>query len=136
MISFHQNTAEVNKPLGVNLSISNAGDAEAINPTFECYVGNDSADIGGYIQSSFYGTMGPGESLEIPFTWRYQYQGDAQITCSVLTPTGLEGYVDIITTDSPSSSVVSFYSPEEEESTPWIAFAIAGSSCSRISSNR
>ena len=121
-----KSTAEINKPLGVNLSISNAGDAEAINPTFECYVGNDSADIGGYIQSSFYGTMGPGESLEIPFTWRYQYQGDAQITCSVLTPTGLEGYVDIITTDSPSSSVVSFYSPEEEESTPWIAFAIAG----------
>lgn len=121
-----KSTAEVNKPLGVNLSISNVGDAEAINPTFECYVGNDSADIGGYIQSSFYGTMGPGESLEIPFTWRYQYQGDAQITCIVLTPTGLEGYVDIITTESPSSSVVSFYSPEEEESTPWIAFVIAG----------
>ena len=75
-----KSVAEVNKPLGVNLSISNVGDAEAINPVFECYVGNDSADIGGYIQSSFYGTMKPGESLEIPhITWRFQYPEDAQI---------------------------------------------------------
>ena len=121
-----KSVAEVNKPLGVNLSISNVGDAEAINPVFECYVGNDSADIGGYIQSSFYGTMKPGESLEIPFTWRFQYPEDAQISCSVLTPSGLENYVDLITTESPTSSVVSFSSPEEEGSTPWIAFLIAG----------
>ena len=121
-----KSVAEVNKPLGVNLSISNVGDAEAINPVFECYVGNDSADIGGYIQSSFYGTMKPGESLEIPFTWRFQYAEDAQISCSVLTPLGLEDYVDLITTESPTSSVVSFSSPEEEGSTPWIAFLIAG----------
>ena len=101
--------------------LANRGTAPA-NFFFTCDIteNGEAADIGGYQNA----VIDAGESIEISFGWRNANQGNASLTCRILTPTQLvddDAYGGGLRT----TSVITWMKPVEEESRTIIPILIA-----------
>jgi hypothetical protein len=101
--------------------LANRGTAPA-NFYFTCDIAEtgDAADIGGYQNA----VIDAGESLEISFGWRNANQGNASLTCRVLTPTQLVED-DAFGGGLRTTAVITWIQPIEEESMSIIPILIA-----------
>jgi len=101
--------------------LANRGTAPA-NFFFTCDITEtgEAADIGGYQNA----VIDAGESLEISFGWRNANQGNASLTCRVLTPTQLVED-DAFGGGLRTTGVITWIQPIEEESMSIIPILIA-----------
>jgi hypothetical protein len=101
--------------------LANRGTAPA-NFFFTCDIAEtgEAADIGGYQNA----VIDAGESLEISFGWRNANQGNASLTCRVLTPTQLVED-DAFGGGLRTTGVITWIQPIEEESMSIIPILIA-----------
>jgi hypothetical protein len=101
--------------------LANRGTAPA-NFFFTCDITEtgDAADIGGYQNA----VIDAGESLEISFGWRNANQGNASLTCRILTPTQLVED-DAFGGGLRTTGVITWIQPIEEESMSIIPILIA-----------
>ncbi len=101
--------------------LANRGTAPA-NFFFTCDITEtgEAADIGGYQNA----VIDAGESLEISFGWRNANQGNASLTCRILTPTQLVED-DAFGGGLRTTGVITWIQPIEEESMSIIPILIA-----------
>jgi len=101
--------------------LANRGTAPA-NFFFTCDIAEtgEAADIGGYQNA----VIDAGESLEISFGWRNANQGNASLTCRILTPTQLVED-DAFGGGLRTTGVITWIQPIEEESMSIIPILIA-----------
>ena len=114
-------TGTVNKSIGLMLTVSNTGQADA-TANFRCYVNGEDADTA---PSTITVSLVAGNTTKVPISWWANTDGAQQLTCKPFLPTLLEPIADLVVDmDGATSDEVSWTYAEESEDTPLIIYAV------------
>ena len=114
-------TGDVNKSIGLMLTVSNSGTEDAV-ANFRCYVDGEDADTA---PSTITVELGAGNSSTIPITWWANKEGAQQLSCKPFLPTLLEPIADLVVDEGGAvSQEVSWTFAEESEDKPLIIYAV------------
>jgi len=114
-------TGSVNKSIGLMLTVSNNGQADA-TANFRCYVNGEDADTA---PSTITVSLDAGNTTKVPISWWANTDGAQQLTCKPFLPTLLEPIADLVVdVDGATSDEVSWTYAEESEDAPLIIYAV------------
>lgn len=114
--------AEVNRSLGLMMTVTNTGDVAA-TPNFRCYVGEYDADTA---PSTIMASLEAGETKTIPITW-YMYEAvNVGLTCKPFIPLALNDVASTVTdANGVTSEPVTWSYGDEIPDKPLVIWAIA-----------
>ncbi len=114
-------TGSVNTSIGLMLTVSNTGQADA-TANFRCYVNGEDADTA---PSTITVSLVSGNTTKVPISWWANTDGAQQLTCKPFLPTLLEPIADLVVDmDGATSDEVSWTYAEESEDAPLIIYAV------------
>ena len=114
-------TGSVNKSIGLMLTVSNTGQADA-TANFRCYVNGEDADTA---PSTITVSLVAGNTTKVPISWWANTDGAQQLTCKPFLPTLLEPIADLVVdVGGATSDEVSWTYAEESEDAPIIIYAV------------